>query len=277
MNELIKITDMTDKYEISARTLRYYEDMGLLASIRSDDYAYRLYDDAAVQRLEQILILRKLNISIKNIQRIFTSPGSEAVLEVLNQKVDDIDDEVALLHELKEVVLAFIEQIKAADFSRDSDVKLLYEKAQDIETQLSEVTDKFSQKENIVQKYPHFSVGLGGFESDEQTREVFALYQEAFGAVKTWEDLPYGSPPGNLHIGMEINGFGFIITTQGDQGLIPYGAVSFNMHFSDEESWRKAYDTLTREGSNYSTQSWPHAPISGLVKDKFGIGWWLHT
>ncbi|MCL1952223.1 MAG: MerR family DNA-binding transcriptional regulator, partial [Oscillospiraceae bacterium] len=35
---------MTDRYDISARTLRYYEDMGLLTSTRGEDYAYRLYD-----------------------------------------------------------------------------------------------------------------------------------------------------------------------------------------------------------------------------------------
>jgi hypothetical protein len=60
--------------------------MGLITSTRSDDYAYRLYDEAAVKRLEQILILRKLNISIKDIQRIFNTSGSEVVLEVLGKK-----------------------------------------------------------------------------------------------------------------------------------------------------------------------------------------------
>ncbi|HBL84363.1 MAG TPA: hypothetical protein DDZ99_05510 [Clostridiales bacterium] len=53
MNELIKIRDVSVKYDISARTLCYYEDLGLITSTRSDDYAYRLYDDAAVQRLER--------------------------------------------------------------------------------------------------------------------------------------------------------------------------------------------------------------------------------
>lgn len=48
MNELIKIREVSTKYDISARTLRYYEDMGLITSIRSNDYAYRLYDEAAV-------------------------------------------------------------------------------------------------------------------------------------------------------------------------------------------------------------------------------------
>jgi DNA-binding transcriptional MerR regulator len=139
MNELIKITAVSMKYDISARALRYYEDMGLITSTRSDDYAYRLYDDAAVGRLEQILILRKLNISIKDIKRIFNTSGSEVVLDVLGKKVDAIDEEVSLLHELKEIVLDFIRQIEQFDFGKESDVKLLYKKAKEIETQLVHV------------------------------------------------------------------------------------------------------------------------------------------
>jgi len=139
MSDLIKIREVSLRYDISARALKYYEDMGLISSSRSDDYAYRMYDDAAVKRLEQILILRKLNISIKDIQRIFNTSGSEAVLEVLGKKVDAIDEEVSLLHELKEIVLEFIRQIEQADFSKDSDVKLLYAKAKEIENQLVNV------------------------------------------------------------------------------------------------------------------------------------------
>lgn len=139
MNDLIKIRDVSMKYDVTARTLRYYEDMGLITSTRSDDYAYRLYDGVAVQRLEQILILRKLNISIKDIRRIFNTSGSEVVLEVLRKKADAIDEEVSLLHELKNLILEFIQQIKKTDFGKESDVKLLYEKAKEIETQLVNV------------------------------------------------------------------------------------------------------------------------------------------
>lgn len=139
MSELIKIREMSLKYDISARTLKYYEDMGLITSTRSEDYAYRMYDEVAVKRLEQILVLRKLNISIKDIQLIFEAADSKVVLEVLGKKVNSIDEEVSLLHELKSVVLEFIEQIKKADFAKDTDVKLLYEKAQEIEGQLVNV------------------------------------------------------------------------------------------------------------------------------------------
>ncbi len=164
MNELIKIKDVSSKYDISARTLRYYEDMELINSTRSDDYAYRMYDSEAVKRLEQILILRKLNISIKDIKRIFDTSGSEVVVEVLGKKVSDIDEEVSLLHELRDIVLEFIRQIEQADFGNDSDVKLLYGKAKEIEkrftgsdyngnpsdvNRLIEVTEKLEKQPDV--------------------------------------------------------------------------------------------------------------------------------
>jgi hypothetical protein len=80
--------------------------------------------------------LRKLNISVRDIKRIFSASGSEVVLEVLDKKIRSIDDEVALLHELKEIVLGFIQQIEQMDFNSDGNVKMLYEKAKKIETQL---------------------------------------------------------------------------------------------------------------------------------------------
>jgi len=139
MNNLVKIKDMSSKYGISARTLRYYEDMGLINSTRTDEYAYRLYDEATVKKLEQILILRKLNINIKDIQRIFNSSGSETVLDILSKKVEDIDGEVSLLHELKDIIFTFIHYIKKVDFNNESDVKMLYDRAKEIETQITNV------------------------------------------------------------------------------------------------------------------------------------------
>jgi len=178
MNELAKIRDVATKYDISARTLRYYEDMGLIESARTDDYAYRVYDEAAVKRIEQILILRKLNISIRDIQRIFAASGSEVVLDVLGKKVDAIDEEVSLLHELKEIVLEFIRQIERADFGSSADVKLLYEKAKEIENQivnveyegnsarvnrLAEVTEKLRKPPEVqVIRVPSFRAVTSG-------------------------------------------------------------------------------------------------------------------
>lgn len=196
MDHLVKIRELSVKYHISARTLRYYEDMGLIESTRSDNYAYRLYDETAVKRLEQILILRRLNISIKDIKRIFSTAGSEIVLEVLGKKVDHIDEEVSLLYELKKIVLSFIEQIRMLDFEKESDVKLLYEKAIDVESQIINadydgnsaiaerfftVTDKLNEKvpDVMIVRIPKFRAVTSGMLPPDEIFGTFQLWQEA--------------------------------------------------------------------------------------------------
>lgn len=148
MDTLFKIKDISDKYDLTARTLRYYEDMGLIKSTRNDEYAYRLYDETAVRKIEQILILRKLNISIRDIQRIFSAPSSDVVLEVLGNKVQNIDNEIALLYELKDIMIEFIHQIEKIDFCSDSGIKMLYDKAREIETHLS-IVDYIGKPANV--------------------------------------------------------------------------------------------------------------------------------
>ncbi len=196
MGNLAKIREISVKYNISARTLRYYEDMGLIESTRSDGYAYRLYDEAAIRRLEQILILRRLNISIKDIKSIFSTAGSEAVLDVLEKKVDHIDEEVSLLYELRSIVLEFIRQIRKLDFEREADIKLLYEKAKDIELQIAgadysgnsaiadrlfEVTEKLDNKvpDIMIVRIPKFRAVTSGAMAYDELFGTFQLWQEA--------------------------------------------------------------------------------------------------
>jgi len=150
MSKLIKISEVALKYDISTRALRYYEEAGLVDSVRMEDYAYRLYDDKAIKRIEQILILRKLGIAIKDIKKIFLSNSVEVLLDVLGNKVKEIDDEVTLLHELKEIVVTFIKQLEKCDLKVDTDIKLLYEKATAIEERLNETKDE--SKDSSMEK-----------------------------------------------------------------------------------------------------------------------------
>lgn len=186
MSNLIKIKDVSSKYDITARTLRYYEDMGLLHSTRSDDYAYRMYDENAVRRLEQILILRKLNISIKDIQRVFKASSSDVVLEVLGKKVQNIDEEVALLHELKEIVLGFIDEIEQVNFSDNSDIKLLYNKAKEIEKRL--ISIDYIGKPSKINRLLEITQRL-----DKKIPDIMVVRVPRFRAVtvgeQSWEDM----------------------------------------------------------------------------------------
>lgn len=186
MSKLVKIRDVSSKYNITARTLRYYEDIGLLTSIRSDQVSYRMYDEQAIRRIEQILILRKLNISIKDIQRVFSSSGSDVVLDVLTKKVENIDDEVSLLYELKEIVLDFIKEIERMNFTEDTNIKQLYSKAKEIETQISNVD--YKGKPASIHRLIEITDKL-----DKKVPDVMVIRVPAFRALSSgkhlWEDL----------------------------------------------------------------------------------------
>jgi hypothetical protein len=109
------------------------------------------------------------------------------VLEVLEKKVQNIDDEVALLHELKDIVLDFIHDIERVDFADNSDIKLLYDKAKELETQLVsvdyigkpsninrliEITEKLDKKvpDIMVVRIPNFKAVTCG---DQPWGEIF--------------------------------------------------------------------------------------------------------
>lgn len=282
MNELIKIRDISTKYDISARTLRYYEDMGLITSTRSDDYAYRLYDDNAIQRLEQILILRKLNISIKDIQRIFNTSGSEVVLEVLEKKVDAIDEEVSLLYELKKIVLDFIRQIEQSDFGKESDVKRLYEKAKEIETQivnvdydgnvanvnrLLEVTEKLATIPDIIEKHSYCYL-IFNLNSKQNVIEAVEMYKKAFNAEITSKDELTG---GDEWIGINITLFNFGIFIQSNN---EGHSGECCIHFASEDEFRKAYDVMKEEAEECKLNvDWGWTSLSAIIRDKFGVFW----
>jgi len=285
MGDLIKIREMTSQYGISARALKYYEEMGLISSTRNDDYAYRLYDAAAVQRLEQILVLRKLNISIKDIQRIFNTAGSEVVLEVLGKKVDAIDEEVSLLHELKDIVLEFIRQIEHSDFGKESDIKLLYKKAREIETQiinvdydgnaanvnrLIDVTEKLAKTPEIIQKHSYCYL-IFNLKDKNSVIEACELYCDAFGAEKTSEDTSASDWIADW-IGINIRVFNFGIFLQSVD--MPNNRGACCISFSTEQGLRKAYDLLSKEAEASNLHlDWHWTPLAAVVRDKFGVDW----
>jgi len=60
---------------ISVRTLHYYDEIGLLPPSETTDAGYRLYDDTALERLQQILFFRELDLPLKDIAKIMGNPS----------------------------------------------------------------------------------------------------------------------------------------------------------------------------------------------------------
>jgi DNA-binding transcriptional MerR regulator len=60
---------------VSTRTLRYYDEIGILKPARINSSGYRIYGEAEVNRLQQILFYRELGVSLDSIKDIVTAPS----------------------------------------------------------------------------------------------------------------------------------------------------------------------------------------------------------
>ena len=124
---LTKITDLTAELGISSRSLRYYEQMGLIQSTRSPHEKYRYYDAANIERLKQIMVLRKMLIPVKDIIRIYESETMNTVVETFVNRIQAIDDEVNALTELRQVVNEFLQTMLQKGVTKISALPILYE------------------------------------------------------------------------------------------------------------------------------------------------------
>ena len=110
--EAITVTAVTRQLKVSTRMLRYYEQLGLIRSFRKDGYAYRMYDETAVARLRQILILRKLRIPLKQIQRILQTPDASAAIDVFRQNIAETDTTVAALTTIRNILQTLVARLE---------------------------------------------------------------------------------------------------------------------------------------------------------------------
>ena len=124
---LIRITDLVHQLGISSRSLRYYEQVGLIHSVRPPLEKYRYYDADTVQRLKQILVLRKMQIPVRDILRIYDSQDMSVVVETFVHRIREIDEEIDALSELKRIVNEFLQTMAQNGITHICALPLLYE------------------------------------------------------------------------------------------------------------------------------------------------------
>jgi len=125
--ELQTISQVSKHFSISTRTLRYYEQIGLITPTKKEDFAYRVYDTEAITRLRQIIILRKLRIPLKQIAEVLQSADARVAIEALERNLADIEDEITALSTIRSVIKLFIERLDlaGAKFTLPDDAELL--------------------------------------------------------------------------------------------------------------------------------------------------------
>ena len=91
---MLRIGDAARRFGISNRTLRHWEDEGILRSARAEN-GYRFYDECNAMRIEQIVLLRKLDMPITEIERIFVAGDHRATIDILARHLENLRREMA--------------------------------------------------------------------------------------------------------------------------------------------------------------------------------------
>lgn len=71
---------------VSIRTLQYYDEIGLLKPSEVTSSGYRLYDDAALERLQQILFFKEMDFRLREIKEFVEEPGFDKIEAYKKQK-----------------------------------------------------------------------------------------------------------------------------------------------------------------------------------------------
>lgn len=118
VNEVSKLTG------VSIRTLQYYDKIGLLHPAKYSESGYRLYDDTALEKLQQILLFRELEFPLKDIKVIMDSPdfdrskALEQQITLLTLKKEHLENLICLARGIK------MNGVKKMDFSAFDTSKL---------------------------------------------------------------------------------------------------------------------------------------------------------
>jgi DNA-binding transcriptional MerR regulator len=177
---------------VSTRTLRYYDEIGLLKPARTNSSGYRIYGPAEVDRLQQILFYRELGVSLERIKEIINAPSFDSAKalrehrEKLLEKRRQLDALIAIVEKtiaLKEGRMTMTDKEKFEGFKKKliDDNEKKYGK---------EIREKYG--EETVEKSNAKLMNM----TQEQYEEVTALEEQVRQTLA--EALKTGDPAGEL-------------------------------------------------------------------------------
>ncbi len=115
-----QIGELASILEMSPRTIRYYEEVGLLNSIKRVEGAKRVYTDQDLRRLRFIKRLKLLGLTLvemKELEDIYRIHKTNKkvlpkLLELLDRRIKEIDERVISLKKLKTEIMSYRRKIE---------------------------------------------------------------------------------------------------------------------------------------------------------------------
>ena len=113
--EITSIGDLAKSLDLTTRTLRYWEEVGIIESVQRADGAVRGYTPYYVRRIRFIMKLKDLGLTIREMQDLYVAYGEAKetenmiprLIQILDDHINKVDEKMARLASLRKDVVEY--------------------------------------------------------------------------------------------------------------------------------------------------------------------------
>ncbi len=124
-NRVLRIGQLAKALNTTAKTLRFYEQIGLLPAATRTAGGYRVYDEAAIRRVRLVLALRRINLSIEEVRALLESDESSPLrlrlVSLLQERLRQVELDLGVLQGQRDDLAARLDNLLATPRVRPAD------------------------------------------------------------------------------------------------------------------------------------------------------------
>ena len=167
------VKDVSEITGVSIRTLRYYDEIGLLKPTELTEAGYRLYDNKALEKLQEIMFFRELEIPLVDIKKIMDNPNYDKEQALLAQK-SLLEQKRNRLNGIIELITDVMKGVNTMSFGAFSNEEVQKIVNHTLECMSKESLDEQVQKYGSMEKYKEHLVS--GFANEQATADLLKWY-----------------------------------------------------------------------------------------------------
>lgn len=167
------VKDVSEITGVSIRTLRYYDEIGLLKPTELTEAGYRLYDNKALEKLQEIMFFRELEIPLIDIKKIMDNPNYDKERALLAQKslLEQKRNRLNGIIELITDVMKGVNTMSFGVFNNEEAQKMVNHT---LSCMSKESLDEQVQKYGSMEKYKEYLIS--GFANERATADLLKWY-----------------------------------------------------------------------------------------------------
>ena len=167
------VKEVSEITGVSIRTLRYYDEIGLLKPTELTSAGYRLYDNKALEKLQEIMFFRELDIPLIDIRRIMENPNYDKE-QVLSAQKSILEKKRNRLNGIIELITDVMKGVNTMSFEAfsNNDIQKMLDHA--LAVMPKEELEKEIKKYGSEEKYREYL--SSGFANEQVTADLIKWY-----------------------------------------------------------------------------------------------------